>query len=191
MKQIFILWIFLAASAVFGQDADLSIELEVRPSLTLATDQNGFLDVIVTNHGPSARAATFYLIHEPSEGFPNVRFGEHVSGQCGQSPIFDPPPPGHPWFGPNNTRVLAVGESEICTYAFQLYGTLPQNVVIQLKVMPKWSSSSDPDLSNNIASLTITFMDTRPVPLFGSIAIWILVGLILVFGAIKGRRNLT
>jgi hypothetical protein len=186
MKWLLALWLFLAANLTFGQEADLGIGLKVRPSLILALDQIGFLDVIITNHGPNEKAGTFFLETDGSSGFQPIIFGGLLAGQCHQNPSVEPPPPGVPYFGAFDTTVLSVGESELCTFAFQLDGNQPQSANIVMKVVPwQFQQSADPNQSNNVASITVMFLDSRPVPAIGSIALWMLSSLILLTAGIR------
>lgn len=186
MKRLFTLWLILVANSSFGQEADLGVELAVRPSTILATDQIGYLDILITNYGPNEKSGIFEL--NGAISFPSIIFGELVSGQCHGSSIFDPPPPGVPWFAPLITPVLSSGETEKCTISFQLDGSLPLTTVISMRVFP--IQSGDPNQSNNVASITVTYMDARSVPLLGSIGILILCGLILLVSKIKSRNFL-
>lgn len=180
MKRVLTLWLLLVANFAFGQEADLGIELAVRPSAILAMDQIGLLDVTITNHGPTEKVGTFSI----SGNFPAVNFGEMVSGQCSLA-IIDPPPPGQPYFGVYSTSLLPVGDSETCTIAFQIDGAVSQSTVISMKVRPQPSQPEDPNQSNDIASVTLTFWDARPVPAIGPVALWILGGLILLSVGIR------
>lgn len=180
MKRILALWLLLVANFALGQEADLGIELAVRPSAILATDQIGLLDVIITNHGPTEKVGVFSI----SGDFPAVNFGEMVSGQCSLA-IIDPPPPEYPYFGVFSTPLLPVGDSETCAFPFQLDSSVPQSTVVSMKVRPQPSQPEDPYQSNDVASITLTFWDARPVPAIGPIALWILGGLILLSVGIR------
>jgi|GEM_PF-6758820 len=180
MKRVLALWLLLVANFAFGQEADLGIELAVRPSAILAMDQIGLLDVIITNYGPTEKVGAFSI----SGDFPAVNFGEMVSGQCSPA-IIDPPPPGYPSFGVYNTPLLPVEDSETCTFPFQLDSSVPQSTVISMKVRPQPSQPEDPNQSNDIASVTLTFWDARPVPAIGPVALWILGVLILLSVGIR------
>lgn len=178
--------LFQVASFAFGQEADLSIELEVRPSKTLAIDQIGFLDVTITNHGPSEKRGSFFIINE----FPAVKFGNMVSGQCTPG-FFEPPPPGVPFFVPLDTPVLASGESERCTIEIQFDGNEPQSVTIFMKVIPwLFQQNDDPNESNNEGSVTVTFANPQPIPTIGAMSIFLLIGLMCMLAAIHiSKKN--
>lgn len=187
MKQLIGIWLLLVTGTVFGQEADLSIELEVRPSLTLVSDQTGFLDVIITNLGPAESAGSFFLSPQGTNELPPIRFVRPFSGPCGIPPFLEPPPPGYPYFTEQVTILMAANERVTCTYPFQLESTIAQSVDIRLEAKPRYDQPNDPNLSNNIDSVTVIFSDIRPVPLLNSIALLILSGLLLLVGAIKGR----
>ncbi len=187
MKHLIGIWLLLVTSTIFGQEADLSIELEVRPSSILVSDQIGFLDVIISNHGPAESAGSFFLSPQGTNELPPIRFVSPFSGPCGVPPFIEPPPPGHPYFVAQVTTLMAANERVICTYPFQLDSPIAQSVDIRLEVIPRYDQPGDPDLSNNIDSVTVIFSDIRPVPLLSSIALLILSGLLLLVGAIKRR----
>lgn len=183
-----LLWIGVAGA----QDSDLAVQLTIRPSTMLAPPSMGELEIQVTNHGPSPDGARFQVSSVPQPngqtGYPALTFTAQTSGLCGPHPSLSPPP-GAP-LGIVATPVLMAGESETCSYSFQINEPpLPRASLIQVFVRSVFSTTSDPDPTNSTAQLTVSFGPPRVVNVVNSWSVLVLVAAVVATVCLRQREG--
>jgi len=94
-------------------------------------------------------------------------------------------PPGFPFFPPWIIQDIGAGESQVCSFGFEVSDTM------QIAQIARWevSGANDPNDANNVADVLLLFAEPPDAVSVPALSAWSVVVLVLMLGSIALRSG--